>query len=429
MANNMEQKIKTMNLIDFDLSFVGEEKYLQAYIDYLFASSDKSLKDNLKAMDLPNSSYHYCKNNGFKNSYFTLEIIAKYFNVELKIDNQISKELEELLSKAFTECFYVEGKTKDIREKLKKYEYLSHNNILSPIYYLIYISVLDLPDQIEKYKEELPHFVIPMMDFIYPSLPFDLQYVYLDMLSQYYQVTDEMDKYPPIIKELEKLDPYVDERVKTMGHYDLIVLNFCVNNIENAYKYTKSCEQLYIKYFNPRRLNYIKKNLTGLAFKCQKYDEVVTSARSNLLFTSREETRPVVYKQTIMLLCSALILTKQYKEAINSTELIYENEFTDYYNQAMLIKMFCYLKLNKKAQLEDVYAQLKVVDDNRAITLADLIHDLISQKRKEMSTFGKRLKPIYVDAFSGYRQICDLLKTEYEQYLKKNNKFIDILDM
>lgn len=130
-----------------------------------------------------------------------------------------------------------------------------------------------------------------------------------------------------------------------------------------------------------------------------------------------------------MALSSALILTKQYKEAINSTELIYENEFTDYYNQAMLIKMFCYLKLNKKAQLEDVYAQLKVVDDNRAITLADLIHDLISQKRKEMSTFGKRLKPIYVDAFSGYRQICDLLKTEYEQYLKKNNKFIDILDM
>lgn len=429
MAKNLDQKIKAMNLIDFDLSFVNEETYLKSYIDYLFSSSGKSLKDNLKAMDLPNSSYHYCKNNGFKNSYFTLEIIANYFHVELNIDDEILKQLEELLSKAFTECFYVEGKTKDIREELKKYEYLSHNNILSPIYYLVYISVLDLPDQIEKYKKEIPSYIVPMVEGIYSSLPFDLKYVYQDMISQYYQVTDEIDKYLPIIKELERMDPYVDERVKTMGHYDLIVLNFCVNNIENAYKYTKSCEQLYIKYFNPRRLNYIKKNLTGLAFKCQKYDEVIASARSNLLFTSREETRPIVYKQTIMLLCTALILTKQYKEAISSTELIYENEFTDYYNQALLIKMFCYLKLNKKEKIEETYSKIQLVEDARAITLSDLIHDLISQKRKDMATFGKRLKPIYIDAFSGYRQICDLLKTEYEQYLKKNNKFIDILDM
>ena len=85
----MEKAIKTMNLIDFDLSFVLEEEYLQAYINYLIYSSGKSLKENLALMDLPNSSYHYCKKNGFKHSYFTLQIISKHFGVSFDIDEKV----------------------------------------------------------------------------------------------------------------------------------------------------------------------------------------------------------------------------------------------------------------------------------------------------------------------------------------------------
>lgn len=425
----MESKIKYMNLIDFNLSFVKEEEYLQAYIDYLFHSNVKTLKENLKAMDLPNSSYHYCKNNGFKNSYFTLKMIADYFQVTLDIDDKVLSALGELFSRCFTECFYVDNNLSLIREELSKYEYLSKNNILSPIYYLIYVSALDLPDSIELYKKDITERVVPMIEQIYSALPNDVKYVYKDMISQYYQVTDEIDKYQPIINELERLDPLVDERVKTMGHYDLIVLNFCVGNIERAYKYTKSCEQLYFKYFNPRRLNYIKKNLTGLALKNRNYEEAVISARSNILYSSREETRPIVYKQTIMLLITSLVFTKRYQEAIDSTKLFYENQFTDYYNQAMLAKMYCYYKLGKRDSVLELAEEINAQEDERAKVLAGLICDLLSAKKKNMSSFGKKLKPIYLDAFSGYRQICDFLKLEYENYLKKNNKYIDILDM
>ena len=156
-----------MNLIDFNLNFVKEEEYLKSYIDYLFHQSGKSLQYNLKAMDLPNSSYHYCRKNGFKNSYFTLEVIEKYFSVSFHIDEDLLEVLKDLYSKAFTECFFVDNKVNLVAEELKQYEKNCINTILEPIYYLVYVSVLDLPGSTESYKDIIPHKIVPMMEDIY----------------------------------------------------------------------------------------------------------------------------------------------------------------------------------------------------------------------------------------------------------------------
>lgn len=419
-----------MNLIDFDLSFVKEETYLNTYIDFLMSQSGKSLQYNLKAMDLPNSSYHYCRKNGFKNSYFTLEIIGKYFGVSFDIDEKILKELEDLLSRSFTESFFVDGdKLREIEKEIAKYESVCAHTILEPIYYLVYACTLDLPASTDKYKEIIPNKVVPTIMAMYESFPDNIKYVYSDMISQYYQATDELDEYPALIDELERLDPYVDERLKTIGHYDLITMYFETNNIESAYKYSKSCQQLYLKYFNSKRLNYIEKSLAALAFKCQRYDEVVILARNNLLFVSRDETKPVFYKQLIMLLVVALIRTKKYEEAIKSADMFYEKQFTDYYTHAMLLKMYSYLKMRKKEEFNSLYKEIKKEKDENVLILADLMLGLLENKKKNMVGFGKRLKPVYANPFNGYRQICELLKLDYIDYLKKTKKYIDVLDM
>ena len=424
-----------MNLYDFSFSFVEEDNYISAYIDFLMRTSGKSLKENLAAMQLPASSYHYCMKKGFKNSYFTLEMIEQYFHVKFTYNPETLKKLEQIHSRGFTESFFVSGNDimKQLREEVYQLKDECRNNVLYPVYALVAISLLELPDKIEEHKKEVPAY-IDVIEGVYNALPVDVQYWYRDCLSQYYMSCDdsELVRYPQLIEDILSLDNVAPEELKTVAYYDLSQLYFCIHNLQAALDCTKKCETLYIKYFNPQRLNFLRNNLTAIAFACHKYDEAAISAKSNLVYASREAIKPVLYKSLIMILVSCQIFLKKYSEAERSLKLFYENNFEDYYPQAILMKMYIRYKEEDYAQFDQYQKELlAIVKDKKApaYVLSELIINLSSGKKKDMKDFGAKLKEIFINPFNGYRQICEFLKLEYTEYLKKNNRYVEVFDM
>lgn len=103
-------------------------------------------------------------------------------------------------------------------------------------------------------------------------------------------------------------------------------------------------------------------------------------------------------------------------------------------NIISVFKLYIYSKTKQTDKLKNHQQKLKELEvlnlmNEEILTLIDLIHIAATKQKSGFKTFGKRLKPIKENTFNRFGRIVSLLTIDYENYLKEQGKYLDLLDM
>ena len=432
------KNMKNMHLCPLDLSMVGDDLYLHSYLQFHVENQQGTLKGVLSAIGIPMTSYAYARKNGFLKSKRVKEAILDYFGMTLEIDEKVYQVLQTQVWTAITESYFISAENlRNVQEKLAEMKPLVKKTPLYLLYCLAYVSSIDHFVAKEKHKKELEDEIIPFLDYVKDTMTKDMQYFYLFSLTEYYFVSDKDDLALTFIDQYESLDPFVDERLKTMGYYDLFTLYALKENYPRALWYLDKCHDLCFKYYNVKRLQALRQNQTAIHYRSQNYEEALSNALGDMLYIYRQDIQEnrVFFKNMIIIIVVSLIYLKRYEEALEKIQLFFEFNVEEYYDQALLLKQFCYYKLEDKTGYSSIKDEEKSLKAN-GITFSDTYHtlyhliDQFNQKdKKALKDFGSVLKPLIKDTMSPYRRIFGLLKDEYTEYLKQNERYIDVLDM
>ncbi len=430
--------MKSMYLYPLELNAVFETNYINAFIQFHVEKSEKTLKELLSNMDIPTTSYAYARKNGFLKSKKVTEGITRYFDLSLEINQKYYDQLKHLVWRAITESYFISAaKLRAVQEELAEIKPKIMHTPLYLLYALAYLSSMDHFEAKSKHKDELEHEIIPFIEYVKATMSKDMQYFYLFSLTEFYFVSDKDEIALTLIPEYEALDPYVDERLKTMGYYDLFTIFALQENFSRALRYLDVCHELCFKYYNVQRLQAIRQNQTAIHYRSKNYEEALSNALGDMLYIYRQDPQEnkVFFKSMIIIIVTSLIYLKRYDEALEKITLLYEFKVEEFYDQALLLKQFCYYKLNDKEAYETIKEeenQLKK-DGNTFSETYRTLHELIdllkTDNKKALRTFGAKLKPLTKDTMSPYRKIFKLLIDEYTEYLKENNRYVDVLDM
>ena len=430
--------MKKMYLCPLNLDTVFDVDYLHLFIQYQVESSDSTLKGLLEDIGIPMTSYAYARKNGFLKSRKITDALIDYFNVSLEINQNDLSTLKELVWGAITESYFISAENlRNIQVELAKVKPKVRHTPLYLLYCLAYLSSMDHFVAKDKHKEELENEIIPFVEFVKTTVSKDLQYFYLFSLTEYYLVTDKDDLAITLIPQYEELDPYVDERLKTMGYYDLFTLFALNENYPRALRYLDQCHELCFKYYNIKRLQTIRQNQTAIYYRSKNYEEALSNSLGDLLYIYRQDPQEnkVFFKSMIVIIVTSLIYLERYEEALEKVELFFEFQVEDFYDQALLLKRYCYYKLNDETGYQSLKAQEDKLlngeskSNNIYDTLATLIDMLNRKNKKEMRLFGEKLKPLTKDTMSPYLKLIGLLIDDYTVYLKEVNRYVDVLDM
>lgn len=429
--------MSTMTLYEMDFSFIKSDAFINQWILYHVESVDSTLKDFLQSIDVPYTSFAYARKNGFLNSRKVLDPLLEYFNLDITIDDGDYEALVGLAYKAITESYFIKvEKLREVHETLATYKTEVAGTPLYTLYALIYLSAFD-HFNIENYKDEIEGEIIPLLDFVSPLMTYDAQYFYLFSKTEYYFNTDDDALAIGLIKDYERLDPYVNERLKTMGYFDLFTLHGLNKNYARCLVYMDACYNLTFKYYNVERLKAIRQNKTAVLFNHENYEEALANARGDLLFIYRNDLQAnqMFFKILIVIIVSSLIKLERFEEALNEADLFFDHALDDYYGQGLLLKAFCYYKLKDGNGIAKIRSKQAAFEKNghefpdRYYALFDLIEMIHRRKRSEMKTFGPTLKPYRDEQVYHYNRIAKLLEDEYADYLKENGDYIEVLDM
>ena len=123
--------------------------------------------------------------------------------------------------------------------------------------------------------------------------------------TEYYFHSDKDDEAIAIISKYNHLDSYVNERLKTMGSFDLYTLYTIDENLSRALSVMEKGYDLCFEYYNVDRLKAICQNRTALLFNQGDYEEALVNRRGDLLFNCRcdiQEKRRIL-KSCLSSLC------------------------------------------------------------------------------------------------------------------------------
>ena len=431
--------MRKMYLIELNYESLNREEYINGFIQYHVEElSNGSLKECLAEIDVPMTSYAYARKNGFIKSKKVLDKLIANLGISLDIIEDDYRALKDLVHGAITESYFIGGPLlKEVRDKVEDYREKARNTPLYLLYCLAFLSSYDYQDFSEEKYKEMNEEVIPFLEHVKPTLSKDMQYFYLFSVTEYYFTVNKDELTLTFIPEYEALDKDVDERLKTMGYFDLFTLYALNGNYSRSVYYLELCHDLCFKYYNTKRLQAIRQNLTAIHYRNKNYDEALNNALGDLLFLYREDPheKKVFFKSLLVVITTSYIYLDKYQEALEYTENFFEYEIGDYYDQALLLRKFCLYKLNAKNitfEIDNVEKDLKMKDHlftDEYYVLSNLIDMLITQNKKDMKTFGDRLKPLFKNTMSPYLKIAGLLKDEYKAYIIKANRYLDVLDM
>ncbi len=428
--------MEKMVLYPMPLNMVESDAYLHLWVQYQVESAPSTLKDLLADMNVPSTSYSYARKNGFLRSKKVLNAILRYFDLSLEIDPGDYDFLKDLLLDAITESYFIEGE--NLREIQKRLATIKHRVRHTPLYLLYALAYLNSCDhfEVDSHKQEMEEEVLPFLKFVRPSMTDDIAYFHLFSLTEYYFVTDRDHLAVTFTDQYETLDGRVDERLKTMGYYDLFTLYALKGNNTRALHYLEACHDLCFKYYNVKRLQALRQNKTAIYYRNENYQEALSNALGDLLYLYRQDPQEnkVFFKSMLVIITTSLIYLGRYEEALEKTEWFFEFKVDDYYPQALLLKKFCHYKLEDPKSMDAVEDQRTTLESDIEFpeayhVLSQLIEMLHRENKREMRSFGKHLKPLREDTMSQYNKIVSLLVDEYTRYLKKHGRYIDVLDM
>ncbi len=430
--------MKSMHLCPLTMPTVHDTDYLNRFLQYHVEHDGRTLKDLLADIGVPMTSYAYARKHGFNRSKKVTRALVDHFDLSLEVDSDDERALKELVWTAITESYFISAENlRTVQKQLVDIKPRVKRTPLYLLYCLAYLSSIDHFVAKEKHQDELEEEIIPFVEYVKDTMTNDMQYFYLFSLTEYYFVSDKDDVALTLIGEYERLDPYVDERLKTMGYYDLFTLFALNENYPRALKYLDACHELCFKYYNVKRVQALRQNQTAIHFRSKNYEEALGNALGDMLYIYRQDIQEnqVFFKSMIIIIVISLIYLERHKDALEKIELFFTFEVKEHYAQALLLKRFCHYKLGDKEAydaLEQEKHQLQaqgIAFDEIYDTLAELIDMLAEGSKKRMRSFGSKLKPLMKDTMSPYRRLYALLKDEYEAYLKVNNRYVDVLDM
>lgn len=422
-------------LIDLDVSSIESETFINQWLLYHVEQSNQTLKELLADMNVAQASFAYARKNGFLKSKKVLQAMINYFNLSLDINPEHHETLKNLINKSITESYFIdEDALHEVYHALIAIKDAVKHTPLYTLFALAFISVYDKKLYEGAGNALLDDDIIPFLNYLKPTLSSDLQYYYLFSLTEYYFNVPKDEEAINLTSELEALDQVVDERLKTMGYFDLFTLYALKKNYERAFLYVEKCQTLCFKYYNAKRLQAIRQNITFILYHKKDYESAVNNARGDLLFLYRDDLKKnhVFLKLMTAVLTTSLIYLERYEEALEESDKFFDFKTEDYYPQAILFKKFCFYKLKLKDTTPKLEEKLRAEGHSfpeEYDILKTLIDDLKTEKRAAMKTFGERLKPLLNNTMSHYSRLNHLLKDEYEAYLKRTNRYIDLLDM
>jgi len=429
--------MKPMMYYEIDFSFIKEDPFLNRFIEYYVETQDATLKETLKAMGLPYTTYAYARKNGIVNSKKVTEAFSAYFDIDLTIDETLYDALRNLVYKAITESYFVKvKKLREVQDELKSYKDKVKGTPLYFLYALAYLSAFDHFNA-DQFFNEMEEEVLPFLEYKAPVMSHDVLYFYTFSKTEYFFYADKDEEAVGLIEEYERLDPYVNERLKTMGYFDLFTLYALKKQYARCLSYIEKCEALCFKYYNPERLKAIRQNKTAILFHHESYEEALANARGDLLFIYRNDLQEnrMFFKILIVVIVSSLIKLGRYEEAVLESEKFFDYELEDYYGQALLFQKLSYYKMKDEKGLQATEERKVALEANghefpkRYYALSELINIIHRRKKQAMKTFGARLKPYTKEQVYHYNRIAVFLKDEYEAYLKETGHFIEVLDM
>ncbi|MFW5894578.1 MAG: hypothetical protein ACOCU0_01475 [Bacillota bacterium] len=429
--------MKTMHFYELDFDFVKSDDFINRWILFHVDSVDTTLKEFLKTIDVPYTSYAYARKNGFLSSKKVLDPIMDHFGLSLNFEQDTFEALKDLVYRAITESYFIKVENlRVVHDELAGYKDTVKGSPLYTLYALAYLSAFD-HFNMEQFKPEIEDEILPFLEYMNNALSFDAQYFYLFSKVEYYFNVDRDDEAIGHIKDFERLDPYVNERLKTMGYFDLFTLYALDENYARCLVYMEKCSELTFKYYNLERLKAIQQNKTAVLFNHESYEEALANARGDLLFIYRNDLQAnrMFFKILIVIIVSSLIKLNRFNEALKEANMFFDYALDDYYGQGLLLKAFCYYKLEDMEGIHDIRAVQKAYESeghdfpDRYYVLFDLIEMLARRKRSEMKTFGSTLKPYRYEQVYHYNRIAKLLEDEYAAYLKEIGSYIEVLDM
>ncbi|MFW5895053.1 MAG: hypothetical protein ACOCU0_03890, partial [Bacillota bacterium] len=393
--------MKTMHFYELDLNFIDTEAFINRWLLFHVDSIDTTLKEFLKTVEVPYTSYAYARRNGFLSSKKVLDPIMHHFGLSLAIDQPTFDALSDLVYRAITESYFIKVENlRVIHDELAGYKDKVKGTPIYTLYALAYLSAFD-HFNLEQFKPEIENEILPFMEFMNPVLPFDVQYFYLFSKVEYYFNIDKDAEAIAHIKDFERLDPYVNERLKTMGYFDLFTLYALDENYARCLNYMEKCSELTFKYYNLERLKAIQQNKTAVLFNHESYEEALANARGDLLFIYRNDLQAnqMFFKILIVIIVSSLIKLNRIREALKEANMFFDYELEDYYGQGLLLKAFCHYKIGDLEGIKQIREIQKSYETKghefpqRYYALFDLIEMIARRKRSEMKTFGSTLKP------------------------------------